>query len=162
MKPQIVADILVYDTRHNLELVVITENRWEESPEWAALRRQNLHEYDPPPRAPFFLLALPDHFYLWKNVEDTGKVEPTYDMDPRFFLQPFFKKTNLSLEKLRQPDSFDILIGSALSIITFAEEKNELCSAYPQWLKKPNHQWLFDSSLFDAIKRGEVQYHDCL
>ncbi len=116
------------------------------------------NEYDPPPKAPFFLLALPDHFYLWKNVEDTGKVEPTYEMDPRFYLQSFFKKSELSLEKLRQPDSFDILIGMALSGITLAYEENEICSVYPQWLNKPNHKWLFGSGLFDVIKRGEVQY----
>ncbi len=158
MNPQIVADILVYDTRYNLTLVVITENRRGETSEWAALRRQNLYEYDPPPKAPFFLLASPEHFYLWKNVEDTGKVEPTYEMDPRFYLQSFLKGSELSLENLRQPDSIDILIGAALSIITFADEKDDLCSLYPQWLFKPNHKWLFESGLFDAIKRGEVQY----
>jgi len=158
MKSQIVADILVYDTQYNLTLVVITDNRPGESSEWAALRRQNLYEYDPPPKAPFFLLALPEHFYLWKNVEDTGKVEPTYDMDPRFYLQSFLKNSGLSPEKLRQPDSFDILISMALSGITLAYEKNEICSVYPQWLFKSNHKWLFESGLFDAIKRGEVQY----
>jgi hypothetical protein len=158
MKPQIVADILVYDTRHNLTLVVITENRWGESSEWAALRRQNLYEYEPPPKAPFFLLALPEHFYLWKNVECASKIEPTYDMDPKFYLQSFLKKSGLSLENLRQPDSFDILIGMALSGITLAYEKNDICSVYPQWFDKPNHKWLFESGLFDAIKRGEVQY----
>jgi hypothetical protein len=158
MKQQLVADILVYDTRHNLTLVVIAENRQGESSEWAALRRQNLYEYDPPPKAPYFLLALQDHFYLWKNVDDASKIEPTYDMEPRFYLQSFLKNSELSLEKLRQPDSFDILIGAALSIITFADEKNDLCSLYPQWLLEPNHKWLFESGLFDAIKRGEVQY----
>ena len=158
MIQQIVADILVYDTRHNLALVVITQNRWGESSEWAALRRQSLYEYDPPPKAPFFLIALPDHFYLWKNVEDTGKVKPTYDMDPRFYLQSFLKKSGLSLEKLKQPDSFDLLIGAALSGITLAYEKDEICSVYPQWLSQPNHAWLFESGLFDAIKRGDVEY----
>ncbi len=55
MKPQIVADRLVYDTQHNLTLVA--ENRWGESYQWAALRRQNLYEYEPPPKAPFIGIA---------------------------------------------------------------------------------------------------------
>jgi hypothetical protein len=156
---QKIADILVYDTRHHLVLITITQNVWGKSSEWAALTRQNLYEYDPPPKAPFFLLALPDHFYLWKNVEDTEKVKPSYDMDPRFYLHSFFKKnSSLSLEKLKSAESFDLLVGAALSGITFAYEKDEICSVYPQWLSQPNHEWLFESGLFDALKRGEVEY----
>jgi hypothetical protein len=152
------ADILVYDTRQHLILTTLNQTRWGTSSEWAAQRRKDLYEYDAPPSSPFFLIAMPDHFYLWKNVEDTGKVEPTYDMDPRFYLQSFFKKSGLSLEQLTQPESLDLLVGAALSVITFAYEKDEICSLYPEWLSQPNHEWLFGSGLFDAIKRGEVQY----
>jgi len=59
MIPEI-ANILVYDTRRNLTLTVVTKNVPGKSSEWAALMRHNFYtdENTPLPNVPFFLLAL--------------------------------------------------------------------------------------------------------
>jgi hypothetical protein len=49
-------------------------------------------------------------------------------------MNAFLKKSGLSLKKLKQPDSFDLLISAALSGITLAYEKDEICSVYPLYL----------------------------
>lgn len=158
MIQQQIANILVYDTKRNLVLTVVTMKISGKSPDWAALMRRNFYtdENATLPNAPFFLFALADHFYLWKNVDDKGEVKPTYDMDPRFALEPFFNKTGYSLKQLNR-ESFELVVGFCLSGIILAYEKNDICSADPKWLSEPNHEWLFGSGLFDAIKRGHIE-----
>jgi hypothetical protein len=92
MIPEI-ANILVYDTRRNLTLTVVTKNVPGKSSEWAALMRHNFYtdENTPLPNVPFFLLALADHFYLWKNVENKGSVKPTYAINPQILFLLFRK-----------------------------------------------------------------------
>jgi hypothetical protein len=157
MIPEI-ANILVYDTRRNLTLTVVTKNVPGKSSEWAALMRHNFYtdENAPLPNAPFFLLALADHFYLWKNVENRGEVKPTYNMNPLFAIEPYFDKTHHSLADLNR-ESFELVVGFWLSSITLAYEKNDICTAEPRWRSEPNHEWLFGSGLFDAIKRGRIE-----
>ncbi len=157
MIPEI-ADILVYDTRRNLILTVVTKNVPGKSTEWAALMRHNFYtdENAPLPNSPFFLFALADHFYLWKNVEDKAEVKPTYDMNPLFAIEPYYDKTRYSLDDLNR-ESFELVVGFWLSGILLAYEKNDICTAEPLWLSEPNHEWLFGSGLFDAIKRGRIE-----
>jgi len=157
---QHIADILVYDTKRNLVLTVVTMKMFGKSREWAAQMRHNLYENEEgslPKKCPFFLLALADHFYLWKNVEDEGLVMPTYDMDPRFSIEPYFKKSGYPLEKLNR-ESFELLVGFWLSGVTLAYEENDICSLDSKWLSKPYHEWLFESGLFNVIKRGLVEH----
>jgi hypothetical protein len=86
-------DILVYNKKRQLVLVVVTANQKGKSREWAAEYRRNLYVNAELPKTPFFVIALPDHFYLWKEVEDDGIVNPTYEMDPRFSLRDFLKRS---------------------------------------------------------------------
>lgn len=136
-----------------LVLVVVTWKQFGKSAQWAAQLRQNTYANELLPHTPFFLIALPDHFYLWKEVAEEGEVLPTYDMDPRFFLNTFFKHSGLSLETLNR-ESFDLLITGAFSAITFFSNPDELGSTFPNWLQSPQQEWLFESGLFEAIKGG--------
>ena len=44
------------------------------------------------PKAPFFLIATPDHFYFWENAGDAPEEsEPSYDIDPRTMNGSTFK-----------------------------------------------------------------------
>ena len=70
------ADIAVYDPDGQLQLVVEIKNRLGASAEWAARLRHNLLVHSFIPRAPYFLLALPDFFIfgqtpclrvIWQN-----------------------------------------------------------------------------------------------
>ncbi len=57
-------DLAVYDSQHQLVLVVEVKSIAGASPEWAARLRRNILAHGTFPNAPFFLVALPDRFYL--------------------------------------------------------------------------------------------------
>src|SRR5579871_6759785 len=81
-------DIVVYDASGQLALAVEVKNRRGTNVEWAAQMRQNLLTHSLV-HAPYFLLALPDHFYLWVNKEQSTAVNPDYAIDPLPFLKPY-------------------------------------------------------------------------
>ena len=62
------ADITVYDTNNNLQLVVEVKNQPDVSAHWATQMRRNLLKHEFTPNAPYFLLVLPENFYLWKKL----------------------------------------------------------------------------------------------
>ena len=72
--------------------------------------------------------------------------EPDYDFDPEPVLRTYLQRINRSLSELSEP-SFEILLQSWLSDLTFADRKN-LETAAP---------WVLESGLFDAIKNGSVE-----
>jgi hypothetical protein len=158
-------DILVYNKKRQLALIVVSMNLRDKSRQWVMQFRRNLYQNGTLPKTPFFVMAFPDHFYLWKNVDDEGEVEPTYEMDPRFTLQSFFKKSGLSVEDLDR-DSFELLINSWFSVLRLADEEPDISSRHPNWQLAQNHTWLFESGLFEVVKGGELitryQYDESL
>ena len=55
--------------------------------------RRNMFAHGLMPTAPYFLLALPDAFYLWENNGGgSGIIEPTQKINPDSFLQPYYEK----------------------------------------------------------------------
>src|SRR5215813_1877658 len=70
------ADIEVYSHDKKLKLVVEVKNKHGASPEWAVQMRRNLLAHSAVPRAPFFLLALPDNLYRWKDGSDSTESRP--------------------------------------------------------------------------------------
>jgi hypothetical protein len=146
-------DILVYNKKRQLVVVVVTANQKGKPREWAAEYRRNLYVNGELPKTPFFIIALPDHFYLWKEVEDDGIVNPTYEMDPRFSLRGFLKSSGLSPDKL-SPSSFEFLVSGWFDMLQIVDEKMDICSQHSDWQFEQNQGWLFDSGLFEAVKKG--------
>lgn len=62
------ADFMVSDRLGQLALVVEAVNILNTTPEWAAKFRHNLPADGLYPDARYFLIALPDTFYLWKDA----------------------------------------------------------------------------------------------
>jgi hypothetical protein len=148
-------DILVYDKKRQLALIVVSTNLRNKSSQWVMQFRRNLYQNSALPKTPFFVMAFPDHFYLWKNVEDKSEVEPTYEMEPRFTLQSVVKKSGLSVDNLER-DSFELLINFWFTALQLASEEKDICLRHPNWQLAPNHTWLFDSGLFEAVKGGNL------
>jgi len=143
------ADVVAYDNEGKLALVVEIKKKLGTNSEWAAKMRCNILAHSFFPNVRFFLLALPDHFYLWKDKDSLEIEKPTYDINPFSFLSPYLERANLQPEKLSEA-GFELLITSWL---------NELLqlSDSPETLKQnDNNKWLFESGLFDAIKHGRV------
>ena len=95
------ADIAAYDTDGQLVLVVETKNKLGTSSVWAAKMRRNILAHGLLPKTRFFLLALPDRFYLWRDVSIIPELaEPNYEIDSAPFLQPYYDRAGILPEKL--------------------------------------------------------------
>src|SRR5687768_11362330 len=88
-----IADFAVYSPKGEIVLIVEAKVLTETSSGWATRTRRNILEHDVTPNSRFFLLALPDRFYLWKDASITPElVEPSYEIDAVPFLQPYYEK----------------------------------------------------------------------
>jgi hypothetical protein len=144
------ADIVVYDKNGQLALIAEVKNKQGTSKEWAAKMRRNMYAHGFMPNAPFFLLALPDHFYLWKNPTGTGEeIEPTQQIDPAPFLQPYFEKAGVSPGTVTGK-SFELIVGSWLNQILRANR--------PEDIQNHGQDWLLHSGLFEALAGGYLKF----
>lgn len=137
----------IYDKNGQLALVVETKNKLSTSSNWAAKMRRNMLAHGLMPDTRFFLLALPDRFYLWKDAGIRPElVPPTYEINPEPFLQSYFNGTGISLDSLTG-ESFELIISSWLS--------NLLQADVPPF-ELEGQDWLIDSGLFETIKHGHL------
>jgi hypothetical protein len=141
------ADIAVYNNEGKSTLVVEVKNKSGTTAEWAARMRRNIVVHSLLPSARFFLLALPDRFYLWKDKPLPQVEKPTYEIDPLPFLTPYFEEIGVRPENLSS-EGFELLMVSWLNELLQASE-------LPETLKQ-NNEWLVESGLLDAIKHGRV------
>ena len=142
------ADIAVYDADGQLTLVVETKSKLGTSSVWAAKMRRNILAHGLLPKTRFFLLALPDRFYLWKDVSITPEiVRPTYEIDSTPFLQAYYDKSTISPENL-SGESFELIVVSWLSEILRAD-------MFPS-THQQNQAWIIKSGLFKAIRKGRL------
>lgn len=143
------ADILAFDKNGQLALIAEVKSKRGTSDEWAAKMRRNMYAHGLLPNAPFFLLALPDKFYLWKNADRTSEVlEPTQKVDPRPFLQPYYEKSGISADDLTGK-SFEHIVTSWLNQVLRAKN--------PQDLSNGNQEWVIKSGLFDKLAGGRLE-----
>jgi len=143
------ADIVAFDKRGQLVLMVEAKNKWGTSVEWAARMRQNMYAHDLLPKAPFCLLALPDRFYLWKNAGETQEVmEPTLEIDPTPFLQPYYEKFGVAPSKLTGK-SFELIVAAWLNQVLAADSASDF--------EALDQDWLLSSGLFDSLAGGYLE-----
>ena len=142
------ADIWAFDKSGQLALIAEVKSKRGTSNEWAAKMRRNMFAHGYLPDSPYFLLALPDAFYLWN---DSGRglepVEPTQRVDPHPFLQPYYDKTGISSDDLTEK-SFEFVVTSWLNQVLLAKSSQELTG---------NQDWLVDSGLFDRLVGGRLE-----
>ncbi|MFC1737956.1 hypothetical protein ACFL1G_02770 [Planctomycetota bacterium] len=144
-----IADIVIYGQNGDLALVVETKNKKGASIEWAQNMVRNMFVHSMMPKAPFFLLALPDHFFLWKNMNlDPEQTEKPYDINPAPLLKPYYEKSGLVPETV-SGESFALFVSSWLSEIIQLNEPTDIA--------RRNKRWLINSGLFEAIKNGHLE-----
>ncbi len=142
------ADILAFDKTGQLALVVEVKNKRGTSSDWAAEMRRNLFAHGLLPNAPYFLLALPDTFYLWKNTGNTSDaVAPTQKVNPQPFLQPYFGSSDMTSNDLTG-GSFDLIVTSWLNQVIRAQNTQELVNE--------NQDWLISSGLYNQLAGGHL------
>lgn len=158
------ADIAVYSAGGALALVVETMNRPSAPRQWASEFLRNLVSYyGSVPDARYFLLALPDSFYLWETSRISaagggatdarrglnGGFQPHYRADARAALAPYIRELGRSPEILSER-GFELSVSNWLYDITDPglDERN---------LPRELHGLLFDSGLRRAISGGTVR-----
>ena len=144
-------DIAVYSPDRKLQLVVEIKNKLGASAEWVTRMRHNLLTHSFIPHVPYFLLVLPDFFYLWTDTTSMNSLaKPDYKIEAAKILAPYLKPT-LSLNNLS---------GYGLELLTISWLEDMVRTDLQQDSVDPNLQWLLDSGLYEAIAHGSVAIED--
>ena len=142
-------DIAVYSPDNRLQLVVEVKSKLGATAAWAANMRRNLFAHSVVPYSPYFLLALPDYFYLWKNPISAIDIKPPdYEANSKRILEPYLHNSSHHLDTMSEY-SFELIINSWLNKLVNANLTRETAG--------PHEAWLFDSGLYDAINHGYVK-----
>lgn len=142
------ADIAVYGLDDTLQLVVEVRSTPGASLESVIYARQNLLAQELIPRSPYFLLALPDSFYLWKdNRLSADDRPPDYVIDAAEALVPYLAGTTLSLPAISK-------YGLELLVLAWLEDVVRRARSGDASVLK--HAWLVESDLHQAISKGSV------
>lgn len=141
-------DIVTYDSNGQPVLIVQIKNKVGTDSSWAKRMRQNLLANNSLPNVRFFLLALPDRFYLWVNTVSKSDIEElTHEVDSMFFLKPYYEKSGASPGNLSN-ESFELMISSWFNEILHTDTLSDV----PHQVR----EWLIESGLLDAIKKGHI------
>ncbi|MEM7714562.1 MAG: hypothetical protein AAF349_13470 [Cyanobacteria bacterium P01_A01_bin.68] len=143
------ADIAVYGKDKNLQLLVEVKSRHGRTINWAAQMRRNMYAHGLLPQTRFFLLALSDKFYLWKDVGILIEaIKPNYEINPLSFLESYYKKANVSPSSISEA-SLELIVSSWLTQIITVPSVDLLSQEY--------QDWLIESGLFHAIHGGHIE-----
>lgn len=143
-------DLLVDNHDGQLALVVEVKTKLNSSPAWATRFRRNLLAHGSFPETPYFLMVFPDWFYLWIATDvQSIQSEPTYTIDARPILQPYFKRAGVSAEQI-SGQSLEIIVAAWLGEIIHSTN-------LPEEMKESQH-WLIESGLYAAISGGKVRH----
>ena len=139
-------DLTAYNRDSQLVLVVEVKSKLNATPKWAAQLRRNILAHGTFPNAPYFLMAFPDRFFLWKNTGSNHELlEPTYVIDAHPILQPYFEQSGVTAEQV-SGQSLELIVASWLS---------EVMHTTPDEVEVAQ-QWLIDSGLYDAVAGGSL------
>lgn len=104
------------------------------------------------PRAPYFLLALPERFYLWKDAPADAAAPPNYEVDAQQVLGPYLEHLKTPLKELSDI-SLKMLVSSWLHDLVYSSSNGAQ--------KVNTEKWLTESGLYDAIKHGSLRVSAC-
>ena len=141
------ADFVVHAPDDSIRLVVEAKLTGNGSPEWAAAYRRNVLTHRVVPQAPFFLLASPRHFYLWKDAPATEAAPPDYQIDTEAVLPRYLREFSVPLDQLSGA-GWEFLVAAWLDDLVGGPPRHDLPSSI--------RHWLVDSGLYDAVRNGRV------
>lgn len=142
------ADILVFDRNGQVAVIIEAKNKLNTTKEWAAKMRRNMFSHDLLPAAPYFLLALPDVFYIWKETTGFyGIVDPMLIINPKPFLQPFFDIIGVTPKDI-SGQRFELIISTWLNNV-LTSTKDELLQS--------NQEWVIEAGVYEKISGGYIK-----
>lgn len=139
------ADILVRSNKE-FKLVVEVKGKGQSSADWAAKFHRNLVEHQVIPKTEYFLLALPDYLYLWKEKNTLEAVPPDYIVRTLNVLQRYL---SLDAEPIQiSKEGLQIALAGWLQMAMYSAQRPPVGS--------DAYKLLVESGLLDAIEEGEV------
>jgi hypothetical protein len=148
------ADFVAYDRNGQIVLIAEVKNKKNVSSEWATKLRRNILAHGDMPNAEFFMIALPERFYLWKNAGNKPELKaPTLEIEANSLLKPYFEKTGISIDNMT-PQSFEFIISAWLNSILQDKISSEE--------KKESKNWLNESGFSKALSGGYLKYEVAL
>jgi hypothetical protein len=142
-------DLIAYDRFGQPILLVEVKSTRRTSDQWAARFRRNLLVHGTLPRAPFFLIATPEHMYFWRQDDPTPDEEPPqFTLDAAHELQPYFERFN------QTPESTS---GQALELILFSWLVDMAQSGQLRAKEDPSLRWLSESGLLGALQSARIE-----
>ena len=142
-------DFVVYDDRESPSLLVEAKALTDRSEKWARKMRRNLSVHGSLPEAPFFLLALPDQFFLWGDHSRLDPMaSPSYTADAEPLLTPYFDRAEVSSERAGGA-TFELIVWTWLLRVTQ--------SPSPDALPERFREWVLSTGLFDAVRNGRIE-----
>ena len=145
------ADIAAYDNAGKVVLIVEVKSRRGTSADWAAKTRRNILAHSSALAVPYFLLALPDRFYLWKSTGSETIKEgepPTFEVDAFPLLRPYYERLGQATADSLSGGGFELIVASWLTEILWAQD--------PSDLSEQNRQWLEESGLYQALRGARL------
>jgi hypothetical protein len=141
-------DIAVYSADGQLQMAVVLTKQTGATPKWASEFRRNLLENAVVANTRFFLIALPDHLFLWCRTASAADVElPDYDVDPARCLRPYVDD-DLRLSGKLSRNGLHLAVAAWLDdLLWYGPGPNAL---------PPEDRWLLDSGLYPAIWGGKT------
>ena len=142
------ADIAVSSPDETLQLVVEIKNKQGASTEWVTRMRRNLLAHSFIPHAPYFLLVLPDFLYLWTDSTLVNNLaQPDYKVETTKVLAPYLTSSQPLID----------LSGYGLELLTISWLEDLVSTDVQRDSVDPDHQWLSDSGLHEAITHGSIE-----
>jgi hypothetical protein len=155
-----IVDLAVYSADRKLQLIVEVNSKRDADSEWAADLRSSI--FDAEARltdVPYFLLATPDRFFLWKRQTPTWSPDgspapPDYTADARPFMAAHLVYDRQDASEVWHKEiTKDDLSMALLSWF------DRLCYS-PSAIEDLSDRatWVFESGLFDVIRGGTVEF----
>jgi hypothetical protein len=143
-------DLAVTDREGHLALAIEVKGKTNVSLDWVVRLRHQMLGHLVGTKPPYFLIAFPDKFHLWKESEsELLPINPTYTIDALPILEPYLKRSGLRADQI-SGQSLEIIISSWLgAIIHYAESPENLKDSQP---------WLIESGLYAAVVGGRFDY----
>jgi hypothetical protein len=138
-------DIVVHDRKGNLVMIVEVKRKWGTSQKWAIEIISHILKNEYVLQAPYFLLALPDRFYLWKKQSEGYNPEPDYEIDATLILQPYFESAKVDPKQIT-PDGFELLLTIWLRDWLIVKDMVDL--------PEEDAKWFIESGLYELAQDG--------
>jgi hypothetical protein len=141
-------DIAVFSPDHRLQLVVEVKSTPDAGEDWAAKLRRNLLSHGAIPSAPYFLLVLPEHLYLWSNAPEGAPVRPDFRANTRTVLYRYLSHAGRDPGPVSER-GLELAVRAWLSDLTDPHAWSRV--------SRPEDDWLRESGLADRIRTGIVK-----